>query len=155
MKKIVPITLTALCAAFIFQARAVEPIDFGSDIYPILRENCLSCHAAPYTDTRGRLRKPKDGIRLDTPEWVQKGHPKQDGTWETIIVPGNAGASSFYTLTILPEDHDDIMPAKGDPLTQEQTDLIKNWINQGANYGGFEAPEYVNPRSREAAEAKG
>ncbi|MGJ8637972.1 MAG: hypothetical protein ACSHYA_01145 [Opitutaceae bacterium] len=130
---------------------AAEKIDFGTEIYPILRESCLSCHAAPYEDTKGRMKKPKGSTRLDTPEWIQKGHAEKDGTWEAIIVAGDAEASSFYTLTILPEDHDDIMPAKGDPLTKAQTDLIKNWINSGADFGDFVAPEYTNPRSKEAA----
>ena len=30
------------------------------------------------------------------------------------------------------EDHDDIMPPKGDPLTKTQTDLIAQWIKEGA-----------------------
>lgn len=152
MNKYHPSLLAALTLIIASNLQAVEKIDFGKEIYPILRERCLSCHAAPYEDTRGRIRKPKDGVRLDTPEWIQKGHPKDDGTWKTIVTPGAAESSSFYTLTILPEDHDDIMPARGNPLSKEQTNLLKNWINQGADYGDFEAPEYVNPKSKAAQE---
>ena len=42
--------------------------------------------------------------------------------------------SNLYKLILLNEDHDDIMPAKGDPLTDEQKETIKNWINQGAKW---------------------
>ncbi|MEN8725807.1 MAG: c-type cytochrome domain-containing protein [Lentimonas sp.] len=132
-------------------ASANEQIYFGKAIYPILQESCLSCHAAPYKDVKGRTKKPRGGVRLDTPEWIQKGFLNDDDEQVAVVVPGDAEASSFYTLTILAEDHDDIMPVNGDPLTKEQTDSIKQWINDGAKYGDFKAPKYVNPKSAEAA----
>ena len=151
--KTIKLPSLVLAISFISSLSAVsaaEPIDFGKEIYPIIRESCLSCHAAPYTDTKGRIKNPKEGLRLDTPEWIQKGFINDEDTQVAVVVPGDAEASSFYTLTILPEDHDDIMPGKGDPLTKEQTDLIKQWINDGAKYGDFKAPKYVNPKSAAA-----
>lgn len=150
--------LLTLCSTSLFGATlavsAADKIDFGTDIYPILSESCLNCHAAPYEDTRGKTRKPKGGVRLDTPEWIQKGYLDKEGTQHSVITPGDAAASEFYTLTILPADHDDIMPGKGDPLTKAQTDLLKKWINAGAEYGDFKAPVYVNPKSKQAAAKK-
>jgi len=150
--KFTPLFLAFSLIGGLSSVAAAETIDFGKEIYPILRESCLSCHSAPYKDSKGRTRKPKEGLRLDTPEWIQKGYINDDGEQEMVVVPGDADASSFYTLLILPEDHDDIMPAKGDPLTKEQTELIKQWINEGAKYGDFKAPKYVNPKSAEAAQ---
>ncbi|MGJ8653660.1 MAG: c-type cytochrome domain-containing protein [Opitutaceae bacterium] len=153
MKRLLTLCTTTLLGATL-AASAAEKIDFGKDIYPILKESCLSCHAAPYVDTRDKTKEPKGGLRLDTPEWIQKGYLDKEGVQHSVITPGDADASEFYTLTILPEDHDDIMPGKGDPLTKVQTELLKQWINEGADYGNFKAPAYVNPKSKQAAETK-
>ena len=128
---------------------AADKVDFGKDIYPILKDRCLACHAAAYTDAKtDRKKKPKGGLRLDTPEWIQKGYEDDDDNVHQVVTPGKPDDSEFYTLTTLDPDHDDIMPSKGDPLTQAQQDLIKAWIAQGAEYGGFQAPEYVNPKAK-------
>lgn len=129
-----------------------ETIDFGKHVYPILKDSCLRCHAVPYEDTRGRTKKPKGGLRLDTVEWIMKGYVNDEGETQKVVTPGDAEASELYTLTVLPEDHDDVMPSSGDLLTKEQADILKLWINQGATFGDFKAPRYVNPKSKEAAE---
>jgi formylglycine-generating enzyme required for sulfatase activity/mono/diheme cytochrome c family protein len=93
-------------------------IPFTEDVKPILEQNCLSCHQES---------KDKGGLRLDNKASAFAGGDSGDA-----IVPGFPEDSPLYTLTILPEGHDDIMPPKGDPLTQEQTDTLKAWIEQGA-----------------------
>lgn len=129
-------------------AEAADKVSFGKQIYPIIREKCLSCHAAPYEDERGRTKKPKAGIRYDTPEWIAKGYLNDDDEQVPSVVPGKPEKSPLYTTTILPEDHDDIMPPKGDPLTKAEQNLLKQWILEGADYGGFKAPAYVNPKAK-------
>jgi uncharacterized membrane protein len=111
---------------------AEDKVDFTKKIWPIVKEKCVKCHKAPYKDKRGRLKKPKGGLRLDTAENIMKG--SEDGK---VIVAGKPDKSSFYTLTLLPEDDDDVMPAKGDLLTKEEQELIKKWILQGAKFGTF------------------
>jgi hypothetical protein len=44
----------------------------------------------------------------------------------------NAEKSEIYRRIILPKGNDDVMPNEGEPLTKAQTDLIRDWINQGA-----------------------
>lgn len=145
--------ITSICfSGLSLQFANADTVDFGKHVYPILKDSCLRCHAAPYEDTRGRTKKPKGGLRLDTAEWIMKGYVNDDGETEKVVIPGDAEASEFYTLTILPEDHDDVMPSSGDLLTKEQTELLKLWIEQGATFGDFKAPKYVNPKSKEAAE---
>lgn len=149
---------TSLLASSVFflslglQSVSAEKIDFGKDVYPILKESCLRCHAEAYEDKRGRLKKPKGGLRLDTAEWIMKGYVNDEGETEKVVFPGDPEASEFYTLTLLPEDHDDVMPPSGDPLTKEQTEVFRLWIEQGAEFGDFVAPKYINPKSKEAAE---
>jgi len=104
----------------VLPVRAADPIDFVRDIKPILETTCLSCHGPE---------KPKGDLRLDTKAGALKGGEKG-----TALVPGKPKDSSLYTSTILPPDHDDIMPPKGAPLTKSQTELLRQWIEQGANW---------------------
>jgi uncharacterized membrane protein len=103
--------------------------NFAKDIQPILQEKCIDCHAAPYKKG-SRLKKPKGDYRMDTRENITKaGESEEPG-----VLPGNAAKSESYKRIILPEDHDDIMPPKGDPLTPAQQKLIKDWIDAGAEW---------------------
>ncbi|MBI5775016.1 MAG: SUMF1/EgtB/PvdO family nonheme iron enzyme [Verrucomicrobia bacterium] len=95
-------------------------VDFNRQIKPILEANCLSCHGDE---------KPKGKLRLITRDDALKGG--EDGT---ALVPGQPDKSPLYTSTILPPDHDDVMPPKGDKLTKEQTTLLRDWIAQGAKW---------------------
>ena len=61
------------------------------------------------------------------------------------IVPGKPERSPFYTLTVLPADHDDMMPPDGPPLSKSQTDLLKQWIAEGAKWP-TDAQLTVQPR---------
>ena len=145
--------LLSSVSLFIFagQLAGSDTIDFGEEVYPILKESCLRCHAAPYEDSRGRTKKPKGGLRLDTPHWIMEGYLNDEDVLEPIVIPGDPDASELYTLTILPEDHDDVMPTSGDLLSKEKSDTLKRWIKEGAKFGDFEAPKYVNPKSKEAS----
>jgi formylglycine-generating enzyme required for sulfatase activity len=40
--------------------------------------------------------------------------------------------------TTLPPDNEDVMPPKGEKLTKEQTEILKNWIAQGAEWPASE-----------------
>lgn len=129
--------------------QGAEAPDFGTQVYPILKEHCLRCHAAPYTDARsGRLKKPKGGVRFDTLETLKKGYLDDEEQAKKLFVAGTPELSPLYTSTALPADHDDIMPASGDPLTPEQQNVIKNWILGGAQFKGFEFPNYTNPKAK-------
>jgi hypothetical protein len=100
------------------QAGAASQVDFANDIEPILQKSCVECHNA---------KKAKGKLRLDSAEAALEGG--QDGA---AIVPGQADKSEMYRRITLPADNDDVMPNKGDRLTKAQTDLIRDWINQGA-----------------------
>jgi hypothetical protein len=107
-------------------------VDFESRVLPILRERCFSCHEAPKTAPDGRVTKPKAGLRLDGRGWILRGSDEQ-----AVLTPGDPGKSRIYSLTVLPADHDDRMPSKGDPLTKAQTESIRLWIAQGAAFGSW------------------
>lgn len=113
--------LILIVAALVYgsgAARSADKVDFARDIQPILEKSCVECHGPE---------KPKGKLRLDSKEGALKG-----GNNGVVVVPGKADESDVYRRIILPADHDDVMPNKGDKLTKAQTDLIRDWINQGA-----------------------
>ena len=97
---------------------AETKVDFAKDIQPLLQNSCIKCHGPE---------KQKSKLRLDTREAALKG-----GKGGAALVPGNAEKSELYRRIILPKGDDDVMPNEGDLLTKAQTDLIRDWINQGA-----------------------
>ncbi len=143
--------VTAVLASMVgsTETSANEDIDFGRQVYPILRDHCLRCHGPTYTDAKsGRRKKPKGGLRLDTIAHIKKGYENDDGETKALIVAGEPQKSPLYTTTALPAEHDDIMPASGDPLSKEQQALIQRWIREGATFGLFKAPDYLNPKAK-------
>src|SRR5216117_2714721 len=53
------------------------------------------------------------------------------------ISKGSPEESPLYLRITLPTGHDDVMPNEGNPLPREKTDLIGQWIMQGADFGGW------------------
>ncbi|HXF11491.1 MAG TPA: c-type cytochrome domain-containing protein, partial [Desulfuromonadaceae bacterium] len=101
---------------------AVRKIDFVKDIKPILEVSCVSCHLEGHA---------KGKLRLDKKAEAFKG-----GENGQAIVPGKPEKSLLYTSTTLPPDHDDLMPPKkkGGPLSKDEIDLLRLWIEQGASW---------------------
>ena len=98
-----------------------KPVDFETEILPILKRNCLACHNA--SDAKGEL-------VLETPETIRKG-----GASGEVVTPGN-GAES-YLLEVASAQNDPVMPPPDNkvgakPLTSEELGLLKLWIDQGA-----------------------
>lgn len=91
---------------------ASAKVDFVKDIQPILQKSCVECHSAEKT---------KGDLRLDNKEGALH-----------AVKAGKSADSELYKRVILPKDHDDIMPPKGEPLNKAQTDLLKAWIDEGA-----------------------
>ena len=121
-----------------------EAIDFDRHVLPILKERCNSCHHAPF-DRSGRLVNPKASLRFDTFAQVMKGN--LDGP---VVVANDLEKSRLYSVLNLPEDDDLFMPPKGGPMDEDQIDIIKRWIMEGAKpskdgisatKGGIPAPD--------------
>ncbi len=114
-----------LLLAISVQARAEDKIDFAKQIHPIFSETCYKCHAGA---------KHKGDLKLDSVDAIRKGGKDAK---DKVLVVGNPDKSDLYRRIVLPKDDDDVMPpdGKGDHLTKTQTDLIKAWIAQGADFG--------------------
>jgi mono/diheme cytochrome c family protein len=92
---------------------------FERDIAPIFRAHCIKCHGPE---------KQKGKYRLDSRELALKG-----GESGKVIVPGSAKDSPLYLL-LLEKEAEDRMPPKDNPLTAEKIELIRAWIDQGADW---------------------
>lgn len=103
-------------------------VDFQKEVWPILERSCVECHE-PHVK-KGRPRKPKGGLRLDSAFALSLG-----GDNGPAVVPGRPLESPLYTLSALDPDDDDIMPSKGTPLTKGELKLIHAWISSGADFG--------------------
>jgi hypothetical protein len=119
MKRII-LTSLASVLAVTTSALAQDKVDFQKEILPILRDSCVKCHGPE---------KQKAKLRLDSKADAMKG-----GKNGAVIKPGDSAGSEAYKRIILPKGNDDVMPNEGEPLTKAQTDLIKAWIDQGANW---------------------
>jgi mono/diheme cytochrome c family protein len=146
-----PILLAAAACITAGPAPAAAPaaprprISFNNDIRPILSDNCFACHGP---DSANR----QAGLRLDTAE--QATAELESGS--RAIVPEDVAASELVAR-IISDDPDSVMPppeAKIGRLTDEQVELIKRWIAEGAQYEphwAFVAP--VKPEANDATAA--
>jgi hypothetical protein len=103
-----------------FAAAAVdEQLSFARDIKPIFERACLRCHGAE---------KPKSGYRLDNRRDGLAG-----GDIGTAIIPGKANESPLIRYVTHAEPDLEMPPiGKGDPLSDAEVLLLRNWIDQGA-----------------------
>jgi len=105
-------------------AAQTAKVDFGGDVLPILRENCVGCH--------GPL-KQNNNFRLDRRSIAFRG-----GT-RTVLIPGSAESSRLYLRISGQSQFGNLMPPMG-KLSPDKIEIIKNWINQGAVW----PDEYAN-----------
>jgi formylglycine-generating enzyme required for sulfatase activity len=117
------------CAALAAAATALaalnitaKPVDFATEVKPILEMNCLSCHNPQHVEENGKF-------RLDTKEEAFKPHKK-----DQRIVPGKPEDSEVYYLTVLPPGDESHMPPTKmkPPLAKEESEKIRQWIAEGA-----------------------
>jgi uncharacterized membrane protein/mono/diheme cytochrome c family protein len=102
--------------------KPIEEMGVYQDVVvPVLNQKCMSCH---------NENKAKGDLIMTSYPALLKGGKGDHPT----LVPDSAAKSEMYRRAILPEDDDDRMPPNGKPgLSQEETDLIAWWINQGAD----------------------
>lgn len=118
------------------RASADDKVDFEKQILPVLKAKCFKCHEKEHTDETGKLKKPKGGLVLNTPEGIKKGG-KEDG--DKVVIAGKGAESTLVTSMALPESDDKAMPpeGKGDRVAKADQDLIKKWIDAGADFGAW------------------
>jgi hypothetical protein len=107
------------------------PVRFARDIEPILRAHCYECHDG--------AKKTAD-LRLDIRANAMRGGESGDAA----IVPGNSDASGLIAR-VTDDDTSQRMPPERPPLGQQQIDLLRRWIDQGADWPDQLAGEDIDP----------
>ena len=135
-----PLILLALVAV----PHASGEVDFAHQIVPLLQKHCAECHMEGAQ---------KGGFSMNTRDALLAG--SENGP---VAVPGAAAES--YLLDVLVTEHDaDRMPPEGPPLSEEEVELIRQWIDGGLFWepgfafgkGAYEPP--LKPRNPELPEA--
>lgn len=101
-------------------APAIQTVDFARDIAPVLSRNCIACHNAKMAE---------GGLNLES--------------HQALMTGGDSGAAieaqqpeESYLLTRVLDADDPMPPADNSvgakPLTADQVELLKRWIEAGA-----------------------
>jgi len=109
-------TLALLAAA---SQLAADEVRFADKIAPILNDRCLTCH---------NRKQAEGGYRVDTFADLLKAGDSEANP----ISAGNPDQSELWRR-ISSDDEFERMPAESDPLPAGETDLIRRWIEAGAN----------------------
>src|SRR5258708_24721060 len=98
-----------------------KPIEFNTQVKPILNKNCITCH--------GGVRQQADFSLLFRSQALantKSGRP--------AIIPGDPDHSEMIRRLSL-EDPEDRMPYRHDPLPSGEIDILRQWIREGARWG--------------------
>ncbi len=118
-----PIRSAIIAVALLLTPNSVsgqDQIDFAKQIRPILSDTCFKCHGPDEDERQADLRLDLESSVFDDSDVIQR---------------GQANESTLYQR-IMTDDDDLLMPPhdSGRQLTDDQKELIKNWIDQGATW---------------------
>lgn len=117
-----------------------EAVSYRGQVEPIFRTHCQGCHQP--ANAQGEF------VMSDFARLLGSGE-----SGEVAVVPGDP-ETSYLLAQITPVDGEAAMPKKGKPLSAEDIDLIRRWIEQGAvndspatalKYDAEHPPEYTRP----------
>ena len=125
--------VAGLCLVPQVFSQAPAKVDFARDVQPIFRQNCVGCHGPTIQN---------NGLRVDRRSSVMKPGSRR-------VMPGSL-ENSFLYHRLVGSDFGLQMPPTG-PLHAEQIQIIKAWIEQGAEWPDFLANEVdlppLNPKA--------
>src|SRR5262245_21811334 len=123
----------------VIHAQASRQVDFVRDVQPVLQQNCVGCHGPS---------QQLGGLRLDRKSSAFKAGARR-------IVPGGVENSLLYHR-LIGNGFGRQMPPSG-ALQPEQINMIKTWIEQGAEWPDALANEAdlppLNPKAIEMVDA--
>jgi len=113
--------------------KPATPVVFAKQIRPILASRCYPCHGPDVQ---------QHGLRLDSLQAILTG-----ATNGKVVIPGDSQNSHIIRRLLGLEEPQ--MPYGGPALSAEQIDLIRNWIDQGA-----QGPDSTEPLATVASTPK-
>ncbi|MFZ9824870.1 MAG: PSD1 and planctomycete cytochrome C domain-containing protein [Gemmataceae bacterium] len=117
---------SALLVALMVPSVEGSKVHFSRDVLPILSDHCFSCHGP---DEKARKAK----LRLDTKAGAY-GKSKNPGN--EIVKPNDPSHSELFQRLVTTDPKEIMPPAStGRKITKNQIDTIRQWIEEGANWG--------------------
>jgi hypothetical protein len=107
-----------------------QPIDFSSQVKPIINHRCITCHGGVKRNSGFSLL-----FRQDALDTTESGRP--------AIRPGDA-ENSELVKRITHHDPEERMPYKEEKLPQKEIQILTQWIKEGAKWGDHWA--YLPPK---------
>ena len=111
-------------------AVSAERVHFNRDIRPLLSDRCFQCHGPNKESRQAELRfdtgVTAEGLFADRegPPVVRRGDPQRSALWQRVTA----------------EDPEQAMPPEASHkprLTEQERDLVRRWILEGAEYEEF------------------
>jgi cytochrome c553 len=124
LKRVTAVIPIAACLIFGGLVRGFgaekDSVSFSHEILPILSDKCFTCHGPDNAKRKGDL-------RLDDRDAAMK---------SGVIIPGKS-AESELLARITSHDADEVMPPpkQNKTLAAAEIEKIRQWIDQGANWG--------------------
>ena len=113
-------------------ARGEDPVvQFEREVRPVLEKRCWQCHGPD---------KQENGLRLDQRAALIAGGDSE----KPAVIPGKSAESEIIKRVTTSDPHD-VMPAKGERLTEEQITALKRWIDAGAHWPASSATPADGP----------
>lgn len=112
---------------------AGRPVDFSTEVKPILNKHCISCHGGVKQNAGFSVLFREEALGK-----TKSGKP--------AIIPGHPGKSEFIRR-ISTRDSKERMPYKHPPLPKEDIRTLTRWVKQGAHWGthwAYALPEQVS-----------
>ena len=109
--------LLALWSCLVMSKQGVgeDAIDFGRDIAPLLAEHCVRCHHPGNKQGEVSLATVDDLVVND------------------YVIAGDPDASHLIDLVVA-RDGEAEMPQEGPRLSDQEVQLLRRWVQQGANW---------------------
>jgi ankyrin repeat protein len=123
-----PVLTCAFWIAGVSSAQVPPKVDFARDVLPVFRQSCVSCHG-PAQQT--------NGLRLDRRSSVLR-----SGISRRVVA--GSSQNSFLYHRVAGAEYGMQMPPTG-ALRPEQIELIKRWIDEGADWPDSLANEVDMP----------
>ena len=99
----------------------VQKVTYVDDVGPILEAHCVGCHLP------GEKGAESSGLLMDSYESLMKG-----SRFGRVIEPGSATTSSLHIIISGKARLTVSMPHGTEPLSDEQIETIRAWIDAGA-----------------------
>ncbi|MDP4131442.1 MAG: c-type cytochrome domain-containing protein, partial [Bacteroidota bacterium] len=131
-KKVLLLTISlVLIAVLVIYSTINHPVDYITQVKPILNKNCITCH--------GGVKRLSNFSLLFRSEALAK-----NKSGKPAIIPGDPDHSEMIRRLTL-KDPEERMPYKHDPLSTSDIDILRRWIKQGAKWGDHWAYVTVKP----------